>query len=183
MKKIILVLLGIFTMSLIKAQSGLDTSVYNKLSESAKKEIQIAQATNNVKNELKSYTEIAGYGKEIGVAVRDGLVAIKDVTIDLSKSDVGKTTIWLIIWKVAGRDMLRIAIGILLMIVSIFLISRSYFRTFKRKICIKNNGFLKGKEYTICKADNFWEYPNCAAACHFLFLLVMFGVCALIMFV
>ena len=152
---------------------GIDTSIYNKLSESARKEIQVAQATQNLTNQVKSYSAIAGYGKEIGIAVKEGLTAVKDVTIDLSKSEIGKTTIWLIVWKVAGKDMVRIIIGILLMAISIILVSRSYFRTFRRRVCIKDNGWFKGKEYQVVASGNFWNYPNSAAICHVLFLLVL----------
>lgn len=182
MKNFILILIGFFCFNLTNAQ-GLDTMVYNRLSPSAKQEIDNIQKLQNIKDQAKSYSEIAGYGKEIGIAVKEGLTAVKDVTIDLSKSDIGKTTIFLIIWKVAGLGMVRIAIGVLLMIVSIWLVAKSYFRTFRRRICIKDNGWFRSKEYAECANNEFWDYPDAAAGCHVLVLIILFAVAALIMFV
>ena len=182
MKKLFLILitmvLGCFT---VNAQ--LDTAIYNKLSDAAKHEIMAAQQTKNIETQMQSYTKVASYGKEVGIAIREGLTAIKDVTVDLSKTDVGKTTMWLIVWKVAGRDMVRLGFGIFLALISLILVTRSYFRTFKRKICIESAGLFKAKKYELVDHRNcFWEYPNAAAAGHVCVLLVLWAASALIMF-
>lgn len=174
----------------------LDTSITNHLSPTARQEVENLQKAQQIENTVKEYSEIAGYGKEIGIAVRDGLTAVKDVTLELADSQLGRTTIWLIVWYVAGKDFVRIAIGIILLLISIILISRSYFKTFRvtpKKVCIEKTGWwiFGTKKYQVIEtkedrdtrygSEKFWEHPNSAAIGHVLFLLLFWGLCAIIM--
>lgn len=183
MKRINLLLIVLLISSFAMAQ-GIDSAIFNGLSDGAKREIQALQQKKNIENEVASYSKVAGFGKEIGVAVRDGLTAIKDVTVDLSKTEVGKVTIWLIIWKVAGKDFLQICIGVLFAIISITIVTTSYFKTFKRKICIEKTGFwiFGNKKYELVANDKFWDYPNAAALSHVGILIALIGISAAIMF-
>lgn len=185
MKKILITLMLCISLPMLM-YAQLDTAVFNRLSPAAQQEIANVQKTQQIVNTAKEYSQIAGYGKEIGVAVRDGLYAVKDVTLELAESPLGKTTIWLIVWHVAGKDFVRIGIGLMLIIISIILVSKSYFRTFRRKVVIKDNGWFKGKEYQLVDNNDyhqrFWEYPNAAAIMHVLFLLMFWGISAAIMF-
>jgi hypothetical protein len=176
----------------------LDTAIINHLSPAAQQEIANVQKTQQVLNTAKEYSQIAGYGKEIGIAVRDGLYAVKDVTLELADSPLGKTTIWLIVWHVAGKDFVRIALGILLLLLSIILVSRSYFKTFRttpKTICIEKTGwwiFGTRKYQAVVESKNesearygsgkFWEYPNSAAIGHVVFLMIFWAISAVIMF-
>jgi hypothetical protein len=195
MKKILITLLCISLPMLMYAQ--LDTAITNHLSPAAQQEIANVQKTQQVLNTAKEYSQIAGYGKEIGIAVRDGLYAVKDVTLELADSQLGRTTIWLIVWHVAGKDFVRIALGIVLLLISIILVSRSYFRTFRtapKTVCIEKTGWwifgtrkyqaieTKNEKEVIYGSQKFWEYPNAAAIGHVLFLMVFWGISAVIMF-
>lgn len=133
MKTIALIMLLLFSVSVsaeIDQKVFIDTS---KLSTAVKAEIKKAMDAQSFDEKLDQYATWAGKGKEIGIAVREGLVAVKDVTIDLSESKLGKTVIWLVVWKVAGADFIRIMIGLLLFIVTTWLVTRSYFTLIARK--------------------------------------------------
>jgi len=163
---------------------GLSTEAWNQLSPSAQKEIADAAQVAGITNQLETYGKWAGMGAEIGEGVRSSLVAVKDVSIELAKSDLGKVTMGLVIWKVAGRDFIQIAAGLLFAILSTTVIIISYFKTFKRKIVVKKSGFwLWGKrEYEAVSSDHFWEYPSAVALMHVLTFLVCIGISCAIMF-
>lgn len=152
-------------------------------SELAVKNAELKRLAQNtiIKNEINTYAEWAGKGKEIGTAVSEGLHAVKDVTLELADSDVGQVTIWLIVWKVAGKDVVQIIVGLLLLIVSTIVIVSSYTRTFKRKVLIKG-GWRQEKEWRVVDSREFWRYPNAAAAVHCLIWLVMIAVSSIVMF-
>lgn len=154
----------------VKAQIELDAAALNRQAQSKL-----------IEKEIDTYTEWAGKGKEIGEAVSGGLNAIKDVTLELAESDVGKITIWLIIWKVAGIDFLRIIIGMILMLIATIAIFSSYSRTFKRKILIKG-GKGQPKEWESKSSNSFWEYPNAAAMAHVLIWVAILALCTIVMF-
>ena len=118
-----------------------------------------------------------------------GLTAVKDVTIDLSESNIGKTVTWLIVWKVAGKDFARIAIGFIIAIISVWLISRSYFTLIPSKRCIKKTGWwiFGTKEYEYVKRDRHENIlpglpDSCVAGLHWLFLCIMFALSAIVAF-
>jgi hypothetical protein len=108
-------------------------------SPSLKVEIEKQMKVNEITNKMETYGKWAGMGKEIGIAAKEGLTAVKDVAIDLSNSNLGKTVMFLIVWKVAGIDFVRITLSVLLAIIGTFLISKSYFRMSGfHNMCISN---------------------------------------------
>ena len=130
-----------------------------------------------IEDEIDTYVGWAGKGSEI----RDALIAVKEVTLELADSEVGKVTIWLVVWEYAGKDIIQIGIGLLLLIISSIVVITSYFKTFKRKVLIKG-GFSKQQEWKVLEADGFWKYPNAAATLHLLIWLVLIVTSSLIMF-
>lgn len=157
----------------------------SKLSPAALAEIEKMEANNAITKELEQYSEWAGMGSEIGIAIREGLTAVKDVALEFADTDVGYYTMMLIIWEYAGIDIIQLIVGGFLFIVITFLVSRSYFRTFKRKILIKTEGWGKAKEWELVTSDEnkFWENPSAAGFVHWLFLMISWIVCSIIMFV
>jgi hypothetical protein len=143
--------------------------------------------TDEITNKIETYGKWAGMGKEIGVAAREGLGAVKDVAIDLSNSQLGKTVMFLIIWKVAGIDMVRIIIAVFFAIISIWLISKSYFRAFSTRTLTEKSGWwiFGTKKYTYREVpDDVFDGANnsWAAALHWIFLCVMLGIAAIVAF-
>lgn len=131
---------------------------YNTLSPAAKAEIDKQMKENTITQQIETYGAWAGIGKEIGVAAREGLTAVKDVTLDLSESELGKTVMLLIVWKVAGIDMLRILIGFIIAMIATIFVVKSYMRSFATRKVTKSSGFFlwRKREYEDFDASDYW---------------------------
>jgi len=163
---------------------GVYTLDPNKLSPQARAEIEQQSHNAQVANKIEQYGKWAGMGKEVGIAVSEGLNAVVDVADKFGNTRVGEITIALIIWKVFGTDVVRYLIGILLIAIAIIFVLKSYFRTFtQRKIKSRSGWWIFGKrEYEYLPADAFWKYPNAAAMIHVLVIILMIGISAVVMF-
>lgn len=91
-----------------------------------------------VTGQIETYSKYAGMGKEIGVAVSEGLTAVKDVTLEFADSDVGKLTMALIVWKVVGEDIKGFVLGIPLWLLVASIIIWSY-----RRSCLRTRTLVK----------------------------------------
>ncbi|MFA6355131.1 MAG: hypothetical protein WCW65_01770 [Candidatus Paceibacterota bacterium] len=58
----------------------------------------------NIKQDMDSIKKITGVGKEIGIAINDGLAAITDNATKFSQTPAGRFTMFLIAWKVMAKD-------------------------------------------------------------------------------
>ena len=88
------------------------------------------QKNEAVIEKIETYSKFAGVGKEIGIAVREGLTAVVDVSEKFGKTDVGKFTMILIAWNIVGKDITKIFIGILFLIIFNFFVFKIYRSTF-----------------------------------------------------
>lgn len=79
---------------------------------------QIEQLT--VKSKLTEVSRYASFGKEIGVAVNETLKAVEDSAVRVSQTDLGKTAITIVVWKLLYKEIAGIVIGIILLGISIF---------------------------------------------------------------
>ena len=159
----------------------------NGLSPAAQAEIEQQMADNAITQKIKTYGLWAGMGKEIGIAAREGLTAVKDVSIELSESELGRTVMFLIVWKVAGIDMIRIIFGFIIIIVATIYIVKSYMRSFNPRRLVKSSGFFlfREKEYEEVDVRAVWGgNANRAAAQFFhpIVWLAIIGVSFAIMF-
>jgi len=157
----------------------------NKLSPDVQAAIQSQKEMDAVTNKIETYGKWAGMGKEVGIAVKDGLTAVKDVTLEIADSKLGHTVIWLVVWKVAGIDFARIVLSFIIVIVATFLIAKSYFRLFRTRQLVSKEGLFLWQK----KTYNNWSYDwggdsNRAAAqtFHAVIWLVTIGICGLIAF-
>ena len=104
--------------------------------------VQALQATNQVIEEVTTYSKIAGIGKEIGIAVKDGLTAVVDVADKFGGTNVGKFTMTMIAWKIIGKDIFRIIIGLVFLIIYTVFLTRYYKNNFTvHKIAVSDNGW------------------------------------------
>ena len=60
--------------------------------------LQADALTNQVVEQVSTYSKIAGVGKEVGIAVREGLTAVVDIADKFGGTDVGKFTMVMIAW-------------------------------------------------------------------------------------
>jgi hypothetical protein len=177
------ILIGCFTLkagTINVDTSGLSTDVKQAIAQKLQQDA--------ITDKINTYGKWVGFGKEVGIASREALTAVKDVALNIANSKLGDTIMFLIVWKVAGRDMIRIIIAMLFSIVCIWLVSKSYFRLFTTKTLIKKTGWwiFSTKEYAERKLpenvlkgmDNSW-----VAGFHWFFLCIMIGIASLIAFV
>ena len=134
----------------------------DKLSPEVKAQITEQILDDAVTKRLKTYGKWAGMGKEIGIAAEGALTAVKDITLEVAESDLGKTIMFLVIWKVAGVEIIRIIIGLLIMIFITIVAGKSYFRSFNTRAVIEKSGFFlwKTKKYERINPNENWG--NCS---------------------
>jgi hypothetical protein len=61
----------------------------------------------------------------------------------------------LIAWKVVGQDVLGLGVGLLVFIIGVILLAWSFKKTcLPLKVCIKDEGWFKAKEYKIIEVDS-----------------------------
>lgn len=121
-----------------------DPSTYLTTEQLAKynSDIQIAE----LQKKLETYGNWVGVGGEVGTAIKEGLTAVVDVADKFSGTDVGKFTMILVAWKVIGKDIVRIVLGIIFISIFTWLLIYSFKRTcVERRILVenKNPGFLR----------------------------------------
>lgn len=90
---------------------------------------------------VKTYGKLAGIGKEIGTAVNEGLSAVVETSDKFSKTDVGKITIFLIGWKIMGRDAVRMVIAIILWLVLTIVFIKAMRVYFPRRIRVEGKWY------------------------------------------
>lgn len=111
-----------------------------------------------LEGKIKQYGDWVGVGGEVGQAIEEGLTAVVDVADKFGKTDVGKFTMVLIAWKVMGKDIIKIILGLLFFGVLVFMLSRYYRRTIAdRRILVKRTpqGVWKRdiKEYEVVESS------------------------------
>lgn len=109
MKKIILLLVGILTLASATAQVTISAEEWNNLSPDVKAQIEEA-------SKIERVSKYAGLGKEIGTAVSETLDAVKDSATEIAETKLGKTAIGIVVWKLLWKDVLKIIVGLVLLI-------------------------------------------------------------------
>lgn len=112
---------------------------------------QVQQITSNV----KIASEWAGTGKEIGIAIKDGLGAASDGVVNFAATPPGKLTMFLIAWKVMYKDVFETAksitgliVGIPLLIAVDWFVVTVYWRsTRSRRVLVSSEGLFRKKTY------------------------------------
>ncbi len=113
--------------------------------------IKLQETNDELQKKLDTYGKWVGVGGEIGTAVKDGLNAVVDVADKFGTTNVGKFTMTMIAWKVIGKDLVKIVIGLLFFFIFTITLVFSYKRlTREHKVLIENPGFFKyPKKYEI----------------------------------
>jgi len=106
-----------------------------------------------VKNNVEMVSKYTGLGKEIGVAVNDGLSAITTQANNFANTKVGTWTMWIITYKIIGRDLLKLIIGIPLFFIILFVLLYQFRQGFyPKKLRMKGSivdGWLGKAEYEV----------------------------------
>lgn len=102
----------------------------------------------NLKAKIEQYGSWVGIGKEVGVAVNEGLQAVSANAAEFAQTDIGKLTITVIVWKVVGREILGVMIGVPLLLLVFFIFWRCWRSIFWGKLIFEGARDEKGhKQY------------------------------------
>lgn len=175
MKNLILIITMLFSFSLMSyGQNENSEQIVVDVSDLTPDQLEKIKNKKNIEsinNRIETYGKWAGVGKEVGVAVREGVTAVKDVSLEFADTNVGTITIGIIVWKVIGKDLMSFIICIPTWIIISFFILKSYFKTcVVHKKTIKNPGLFKyPKEYELIPA----QYDDgFGAIIHFMILAI-----------
>lgn len=140
------------------------------------------KATIETRNKIEAVSGWAGIGKEVGEAVSSSLAAVTTQAEAFGKTEVGIFTMALVAWKVVGKDLLGFLIGIPFLLLSICLFVWSYRRRILGvRILVEDQGWFKPKKYAMQPPLSDRD-TQIEAFLHFVCLLILVGVSALIMF-
>lgn len=190
MKKLLFLLIAVIGMGLINTidaqttQSKTITIDENDLPANVLAEIKLKQEQDALADKMEHYGKWVGVGNEVGTAIREGLMAVKDVAVEFGDTKIGEFTMVLIAWKVIGKDLLRIILGIVFIILTSLFISRTYRNTFKpKRILIEDPGLFKyPKKYKVIEPNNDYEGVTAVKIIFIVLQAGMFGFTYLIMF-
>lgn len=71
----------------------------------------------SLQNRIETYGKWVGLGREVGVAVNDALKSLTSQAVDFSKTKLGGYTMFLVAWKILGKDIIQFIVGILFFLV------------------------------------------------------------------
>lgn len=117
-KRFILVFVAIVCSLNMLGQVTISQEDYDKLPEEVKTQLEMS----NTAKELKKYSEYAGIGKEIGIAVNETLEAVEDSAVRISETNVGKIAIFILVWNFLYKDILGIVLGAIFLIITIYVL-------------------------------------------------------------
>lgn len=105
------------------------------------------KASLEAQEHTQQITSYAGWGKEVGTAMKEGLSALNEEVNKFSESSAGKFTMFVIAYKVMGKDAVRFTIALPLWILGTFYFMYLFRKNFVvRRITIKSTGWLFSKE-------------------------------------
>lgn len=114
----------------------------------------------NQVQKIESYGKWVGVGDEIGAAVRESLLGVVDVADKFGSTNVGKFTLVMVAWKIIGKDLVRIVLGVLFIALFTLLIFRIYRNLYVPRKIRKTGAwwkFWEKSEYEIITPDDNWE--------------------------
>lgn len=99
---------GLFITAIVVAQQPGDELVTVPKKYVSQQGVEKAAALQKV-DSVSSY---AGMGKEIGIATREALNGVVDVSDKFSKTDIGHFVMFMVAWKILGQKALAVTLGI-----------------------------------------------------------------------
>lgn len=85
------------------------------------------EAEQKMKEKIDTYGKWVGIGKEVGVAVDEGLTAVTKHSTAIADTRIGKVTMFIIAYKVIGKDIIRIALGLTIWFILTIMFTVSFF--------------------------------------------------------
>lgn len=152
MKKVLLLLMSLVLTFGVFAQTTQKVTVNKSdLTPDQLAKIESKVQMDEMKDKVEQYGEWVGIGGEVGVAIKEGLSAVVDVADKFGSTKVGEFTMLMVGWKVMGKDLIKIILGLLFITIFSILTFKFYKDTFYiKKFKVKDPGLFKyPKEYKI----------------------------------
>lgn len=130
---------------------------------------------------LEASSNWAGLGAEIGAAVNSSLKAVTEQTAKFADTKVGKITMFVVVWKVIGKEILGIFFALSILFIGFPILIWSYRKYIPHTIIIKKTidaNKVKTNEYKLIDADT----DGSIKFLHALAALALLGVMALSLF-
>lgn len=146
--------------------------------------IELEKANAELQKKVDTYGKWVGVGGEVGIAVKEGLTAVVDVADKFGKTDVGKFTIYMVAWKVMGKDLIKIIIGLLFF----FLFTTTLIFTYRRlvnprRFLVENPGWLRyPKKYLVIESKYSADDTTLVAVIFIIFFFVGMWITYAVMF-
>jgi hypothetical protein len=133
---------------------------------------------------LDHYGKWVGIGGEIGTAVRESLMGVVDVADKFGDTNVGKFTLVMVAWKIIGKDLIRIFLGVIFLIMFTIMFWRNYSSKFMYQKIRKTGHWYKfwePYEFELHKPEKYegFEFMRLLYMCMY---IGAFGITYLIMF-
>jgi len=131
-----------------------------------------AEGLTHAATEPANVTKWLGWGKEIGTAMNEGLAAVVNQAERFGTTKVGNFVMVMIAWKIIGKDVVGIVLGIPILIAGICIWMWALRRFFLGyRVVVKREGFWK-KEYAHQDPYDFKDSEWRAACGFFMFALI-----------
>lgn len=117
-------------------------------------------ATAAMDNRIQTYGKWVGVGKEIGEAVNSSLEAVSTNASKFAETSVGRTAVYLVVWKVVGKDVLGLIVGGLLLLIGVPLWIWSYRNALQNRYPVDTETFnekggVASRTYKFYKTDRY----------------------------
>lgn len=155
MRKLLTVFALLFCLStpLVMHAQAQETITVNKsdLSSDQVKALEAKAALEATQKKVDQYGKWVGVGHELGTAVNESLSAVTTNATAFANTSVGKWTIALVIWKVAGKDLAEILLGVVLFAIGFPIWIYSFYKN-----CITHRVLVKKDK----DGNKQWELVN-----------------------
>jgi hypothetical protein len=101
--------------------------------------------------QTKDVSQWLGIGKEIGIATKEGLESVVDVSEKFGTTNVGHFVMFMVAWKIIGKSILAVVLGIPLWIAGVCLWMYSMRRFFWGVNVVSKINADKSKEFVLNK--------------------------------
>lgn len=150
MKKALLSLLMIFSLTFSFAQTKDTTTKYYTVPESMLSENQ--KRALEAEQQVSTYGKWVGLGKEVGTMVNETLKALTDNAEYFANTKVGVFTLTLVAYKVMGRDLVKLLFGC-----GFFVIAISLGIWWHKKHCVTRKVRTEGNWWSVIKGTAKYE--------------------------
>lgn len=119
--------------------------------------IKLTNEAEALKTNIQNYGSWVGVGKEVGTAVKEGLLAVVDVSDKFGNTKIGTFTMYMVAWKVIGKDLVRIILGLLSCTVITFVLYKSIRKMYPYRIRTSGSWLLfwKPSTFQIIEAQDY----------------------------